>query len=184
MNATTDNNETMLNFMRLMGNTERLKIAGMLGVKSLSAAQLSEQMHLALETVQAHLEQLLGAGLIRSDGEVYSLESKTLEYLSRQVLAQSQPRNRADEFEGDDYERKVLKDYFAADGRLKALPTQYKKLLVILRYLVKIFEPGQRYPEKQVNEMLRRYHVDTAALRRYMVDTRLLAREKGVYWRV
>ena len=183
MNATTDNNETMLNFMRLMGNAERLKIAGMLGVKSLSAAQLAEQMHLALETVQAHLEQLLGAGLIRMNGEVYSLESKTLEYLSRQVLAQSQPRNRADEFEGDDYERKVLRDYFAPDGSLKSIPTQQKKLLVILRYIVKIFEPGQHYPEKLVNEMLRKYHGDTAALRRYLVDSRLMERARGEYWR-
>jgi hypothetical protein len=49
---------------------------------------------------------------------------------------------------------------------------------------VKIFEPGQRYPEKQVNELLRRYHDDTASLRRYMVDNQLLARDKGEYWRI
>ena len=104
MNATTPHNETMLNFMRLMGNTERLKIAGMLGVENLSAAVLAERLALPLETVQSHLEQLLEAGLIRSSGEVYSLESKTLEYLSRQVLAGSQPP-RSDEFEGDESER-------------------------------------------------------------------------------
>jgi hypothetical protein len=184
MDKKSEHSETMLNFMRLLGNTERLKIAGMLGVESLSAAQLAERLHQPLEAVQSHLNQLLGAGLVRVQGEIYTLESKPLEYLSRQVLAQSQPRSRAEEFEGDDYERKVLKDYFTLDGTLKALPTQQKKLLVILRYLVKIFEPGQRYPEKQVNEMLRRYHGDTAALRRYMVDSRLLARERGEYWRV
>ena len=184
MNATIEHNETMMKFMRLLGNAERLKIAGMLGVEGLSATQLSERMHLPFEAVQAHLDMLLEAGLIRLQGEAYVLESKTLEYLSRQVLAQSQPRNRMEEFEGDDYERKVLKDYFAPDGTLKSIPTQQKKLLVILRYMVKIFEPGQRYPEKQLNEMLRRFYGDTAALRRYMVDSRLMAREKGVYWRV
>jgi hypothetical protein len=55
---------------------------------------------------------------------------------------------------------------------------------VILRYLLKVFEPGQRYPEKQVNELLRRFHPDTAALRRYLVDEKMLERKDGVYWRV
>ena len=183
MNATTENTETMLKFMRLLGDAERLKIAGMLGVESLSAVQLAGRLEKPLPEVQAHLEQLLAAGLIRQQGERYALEGKTLEYLSRQVLAQSQPK-RAEEFEGDDYERKVLRSYLTPDGTLRALPTQQKKLLVILNHLVKIFEPGVRYPERQVNEMLRRYHDDTAALRRYMVDNRLLARDKGEYWRV
>ena len=184
MNATSELNETMMNFMRLLGDAERLKIAGMLGVESLSAGQLAERLNKPLPEVQAHLDQLLAAGLVRLQGETYALESKTLEYLSRQVLAQSQPRGQSDEFEGDEFERKVLRGYFAHDGTLKALPTQQKKLLVILRHLVKIFEPGQRYPEKQVNELLRRYHDDTASLRRYMVDNKLLARDKGEYWRI
>ena len=184
MATTTENNETMMNFMRLLGNTERLKIAGMLGVENLTADQLAERLQLPLKAVQQHLDQLLGAGLVRIQGAIYALESKTLEYLSRQVLAQSHPPKTTEEFEGDEFERKVLKSYFARDGSLNSLPNQQKKLLVILRYLVKDFEPGQRYPERQVNEMLSRYHEDYAALRRYMVDNGLLAREKGEYWRV
>jgi hypothetical protein len=184
MDTTSEHNETMLNFMRLLGNADRLKIAGMLGIESLTAAQLAERLHLSLEIIQQHLELLVSAGLVRTQGPAYALENKTLEYLSRQVLAQSHPPSAAQEFDGDEYERKVLKSYIAHDGSLKAIPNQQKKLLVILHHLVKIFEPGQRYPEMQVNEMLRKYHGDTAALRRYLVDSRLLAREKGVYWRV
>jgi hypothetical protein len=41
-----------------------------------------------------------------------------------------------------------------------------------------------RYSEKQVNELLARYHHDTAALRRGLVDYRLMTRETGVYWRI
>ncbi len=184
MDTTSDNNETMLKFMRLLGNAERLKIAGVLGIESLAAEQLAERLQMPLETVQQHLEQLVQASLVRTQGSGYSLENKTLEYLSRQVLAQSHPPRDGQEFEGDAYERKVLKSYIARDGSLKAIPNQQKKLLVILSHLVKIFEPGQRYPERQVNEMLGHYHEDFAALRRYMVDNKLLAREKGEYWRV
>jgi len=184
MDTTSENNETMLKFMRLLGNADRLKIAGVLGIETLSAEQLAERLQMPLETVQQHLEQLVQAGLVRTQDSAYALESKTLEYLSRQVLAQSHPPRAAQAFEGDEYERKILNSYIARDGSLKAIPNQQKKLLVILHHLVKIFEPGQRYPEKQVNEMLRKYHGDTAALRRYLVDSRLMAREKGVYWRV
>jgi len=184
MEPSTEKNEIILNFMRLLGNAERLKIAGLLGVETLTAIHITERLGIKLADVQAHLEALLKAGLIREQAETYTLESKTLELLSRQVLAQSRPKNQAEEFEGEAYERKVLSIYIAADGTLKALPTQNKKMMVIARYLVKIFEPGQLYPEKQLNEMLRRYHEDTASLRRYMVDNHLLSREKGVYWRV
>jgi hypothetical protein len=66
---------------------------------------------------------------------------------------------------------------------LKSIPTQHKKLMVILKHLAKDFKSGTQYPESQVNQTLRRYHEDTAALRRYMVDNGLLQREKGIYWR-
>jgi predicted transcriptional regulator len=184
MESSQEHNETIMNFMRLLGNAERLKIAGLLGVETLSAAQIAERLGMKPAAVQSHLQALLHAGLVRIQGESYMLEPKTLELMSRQVLAQSQPKNWADEFEGEAYERKVLSTYIAADGTLKALPSQNKKMMVVAQYLVKIFEPGVRYPEKQVNEMLRRYHDDTATLRRYMVDNKLLAREKGEYWRV
>jgi hypothetical protein len=41
-----------------------------------------------------------------------------------------------------------------------------------------------RYPEKQVNEILARYHEDTATLRREMIGYRMLARAGGEYWRL
>jgi hypothetical protein len=54
---------------------------------------------------------------------------------------------------------------------------------VVLDRLSQEFEVGVRYPERQVNATLRRFHPDVAALRRYLVDEGLLDREAGVYWR-
>jgi hypothetical protein len=45
------------------------------------------------------------------------------------------------------------------------------------------FEPGQTYPESEVNAVLERFHPDYAALRRYLVDDAFLTREGGWYWR-
>jgi hypothetical protein len=68
---------------------------------------------------------------------------------------------------------------------LKTIPAQRKKLEAILRYVVKAFEPGVRYSEKQVNERLAQFYEDTASLRRELVGYGLMERESdgGEYWR-
>jgi hypothetical protein len=78
--------------------------------------------------------------------------------------------------------RKVL-DAFVHDGRLVQIPTARSKRLVVLDWLAQDFEPGERYPEQQVNSILQRRHPDSAALRRYLVDEEFLERDSGVYWR-
>lgn len=79
----------------------------------------------------------------------------------------------------DAYDRKVLKAFTDEEGRITAFPAQEKKFLVLLRHVVKVFEPGIRYSEKQVNEMLSRYSDDTALLRRSLVEYRYMARQGG-----
>jgi hypothetical protein len=80
----------------------------------------------------------------------------------------------------------VVKDYARRDGSLKTVPSQRKKLEAILRYVVQAFDMEKRYSEKQVNEILARYHADTATLRRELVGFGLMQREGGggEYWRV
>lgn len=79
-------------------------------------------------------------------------------------------------------EEKVLQS-FLVEGRLRAIPTKRDKQLIVLNYIAQVFEPGVRYPEKEVNTALRAFHDDYAALRRYLVDDGLLSRKDNVYWR-
>jgi hypothetical protein len=82
---------------------------------------------------------------------------------------------------------------FVHDGRLLAMPAAYGKRRVVLDHLAGLFEPGRRYPEPEVNELLGRYHPDYAMLRRYLVDDGFLdradepapsgTRSVKVYWR-
>jgi len=83
----------------------------------------------------------------------------------------------------DEDDRKVLGHFLTADGRLSTIPTKRSKLLVVLDHLSQSFEPGRQYPEKEVNEILERFHPDYAALRRYLVEDQFLTREESVYWR-
>jgi hypothetical protein len=80
-------------------------------------------------------------------------------------------------------DERVLANFLGHDGRLKTIPSKLSKLLVVLDHLAQEFEPGQTYPEAQVDEVLRRFHPDHAALRRYLVENSFLTRENNVYWR-
>jgi hypothetical protein len=181
MNTTSINQDELLNFMKSLADAERLKIAGLISVDALSQAQIAERLEMNPADVQHQLEQLIAAGLAHKEGSLYRLNSQAFEKLTRQVLAQSHPP--APVFDGDEFEVKTLRAYIAPDGTLKTIPTQHKKLMVILHHLVKNFEPGVKYPESQVNQKLRRFNEDTASLRRYLVDNKLMIREKGMYWR-
>ena len=181
MNTTSINQDELLNFMKSLADAERLKIAGLISADALSQAQIAERLEMKPADVQHHLEQLIAAGLAHKEGSLYRLNSQAFEKLTRQVLAQSHPP--APVFDGDEFEVKTLRAYIAPDGTLKTIPTQHKKLIVILHHLVKNFEPGVKYPESQVNQILRHFNEDTAALRRYLVDNKLMLREKGMYWR-
>jgi hypothetical protein len=52
----------------------------------------------------------------------------------------------------------VLADFCMPDGSLREKSTKGKKLEVILRYVVKVFQPGVNYALKQINETLFRFH--------------------------
>lgn len=79
--------------------------------------------------------------------------------------------------------RSKILDAFFAGGRLTGVPAKLSKRLVVLDELAQSFEPGVRYPEREVNEILRRFHDDYAALRRYLIDASFLSRSEGLYWR-
>ena len=80
-------------------------------------------------------------------------------------------------------ENRVLSNFLTDDGRLRSIPAKHSKLLVVLDHLAQQFEPGRRYTEPEVNEILQRFHPDFAALRRYLVENDFMTREDGVYWR-
>jgi len=79
-----------------------------------------------------------------------------------------------------------LKAYLNADGTIRQLPQEGKKMLIILHFILDAFAFDTNYSEKEVNTILRRFHVDTATLRRNLIDYGFMARESDgtKYWRV
>ena len=64
------------------------------------------------------------------------------------------------------------------------MPARHAKRRILLGEVSQLFEPGIRYPEREVNDLLGALFGDYAALRRYLVDEGFLDRAGGVYWRI
>jgi predicted transcriptional regulator len=182
--------EELVTFFKALADSNRLKIVGLLAEKSYSVEELAELLQLKPSTISHHLSRLSEAGLVKSHSEsyynVYRLDQSVLEEKARTMFSHSELSSVAAEVDADAYDKKVIHDYTRKDGSLKTLPAQRKKLEAILRYVVKGFDMDRRYSEKQVNEILKRYHEDTATLRRELVGFGLMQREGGggEYWRV
>ena len=184
--------DDLLQFFKAMADENRLKIIGLLARESYSGEVLAELVGVKPATVSHHLAKLAEAGLVsaRMDGhaKLYTLRLDALHAMASRLLAPGTlPAEAApDPSAGqalDAFDRKVLADFMRPDGSLKQIPVQQKKLQAVLRHMVREFEPGRRYPEKQVNALLSRYHADTASLRRALIEYRLMQRAGGVYWR-
>jgi len=181
----------LLAFFKALADENRLKIIGFLAQRPCSVEKLAEALGLGISTTSHHLSRLSKAGLVssRTDGHyyIYSLQTDTLKSMAQHLLHDEELPRLSENLAGTEeaYDRKVLANFTDTQGRITAFPAQEKKYQALLRYVLKAFEPGVRYSEKQVNEILLRYNDDTASLRRGLVEYHLMSREGGggVYWR-
>jgi hypothetical protein len=73
---------------------------------------------------------------------------------------------------------------FIRDGRITAMPAKRPRRRMLLDQVAQAFEPGRRYPEPMVDEILKAVFDDHCALRRYLIDEDFLSRTAdGTYWR-
>jgi hypothetical protein len=180
-----ETNPEMLDFVKAMSSAERLRVIGVLARGRATQAEIAEQLHVPVRDVFNHLDFLLRVEVITETDGVYDLNEKAIEALARGQFQGKRPTYEAKEEKQEDV-RKVLKAYLNADGTIKQIPQEGKKLLIILNYMLGAFAFDVTYTEKEVNTIIRRFHVDTASLRRAYIDYGFLARESdgSKYWRV
>lgn len=180
-----DEQPEILSFVRAMASAQRLRIVGVLTRGKATQSEIAGQLGMPVRDVFNHLSFLVEVGVIHEIDGAYDLDEKAIESFARGQFEGKRPSYEASQEEPEDV-RKVLKTFLNADGSLKQILPQGNKLLIILNFIVNAFALDANYTEKEVNTILRRFHVDTAALRRYLVDNGLMARESDGtrYWRV
>ena len=179
-------NPGMLDFVKAMSDADRLRIIGVLAQRSARVADVATELGMPVRDAFDHLEFLHFVGVVRKNEDVYELDESGMEALSKRQFARAERESYTPAPELDAKSRKVLTSHLNKDGSIKQIPSQPAKLRILLEYLVTAFTPGVNYTEKEVNTILRRFHLDTSGLRRDLIDSNLLARESdgSRYWRV
>jgi len=171
--------------LALLAEPDRLRALAAVALSGETLADVAERAGLEPKAAARALSRLVAGGLLEGGGgKGYRVRVEALREASRPPADESEPA----EEPGNDVLRR-----FIHRGRLLAMPAAHSKRLVVLDHLAGLFEPGRRYPEGEVNELLGRYHPDYAMLRRYLVDGGFLdradepapsgSRSVKVYWR-
>jgi len=176
---------TLVAFFKALADATRLRIVGLLAVEERSVDELATLVDVRPPTVSHHLAKLKKLGLVsvRSEGNTrwYRLEIENVERLAREVLAGDGLTTIGDEVEAaadDAYALKVMQTFMEGD-RITQLPRQWRKKLVLVRYVAQKFEPDRGYSEPEIKAIIAPIHADHVTLRRLMVDVKWMLRDKA-----
>lgn len=184
-----ERSERLARLFKALADPARLRILGALAEQPRTGRELSERMGLTPPTISHHMARLVAAGLVRvslDDGRrAYVLDQTVLRDLSREDPSKEASGQAAPALvaagSGEGKERaKVIRDFLVGD-RLKQIPAQRRKRVMVLQHLLGCFTAGRAYPEREVNDLLRLAHKDVATLRRELVDYGFMTRRDGVY---
>jgi hypothetical protein len=188
-----DERRALMMSLQALLNPETLQVIAALYGHERSLPELAAELDLQPSLGHGPLGRLIflelvsvrsegGQQLCRVNKERLRTLNGALQRLSRDLFAGDKRNPAVDEAEGfSDSERRALRAYLKGE-RLAELPVQHAHLRVVLRWLASQFEPGRRYHEREVNELLKRHHPDFATLRRHLIDFRFMERASDHYW--
>jgi hypothetical protein len=178
---------SLLRFFKALSHQSRVKLLGFLAQQDRSVQELAGLLGLSEPTTSHHLSLLREADLVRlrPEGNLhwYAFEAGGLARLAKSLLSREQIASWSGEPKTEAPDR-VIQNYLEPDGRLRLIPAMRKKRYPVLRWLATHFDLDRHYREAEVNQILQTRYWDSATLRRALVGYRMLAREKGVYWRL
>jgi hypothetical protein len=171
--------------LALLAEPDRLRALAAVALGAGTLAEVADRAGLEPRAAARALNRLVAGGLLEGEpAKGYEVRSAVLKAAARRPAAGRRERGSA----GSE-----VVDRFLRGGRLVAIPAARGKRLAVLDHLAGLFEPGRRYPEREVNEILGALHPDYAMLRRYLVDDGFLdradepapsgSRSEKVYWR-
>ena len=186
MDQGRDNARELAHLFKVIADETRLRILGLLAVKPLADREIAESLHLAPANVSQHVRKLVEAGVLTS-----TFEARLQRYaLNRELLFESRrlaiddldhaPLANSGDSDEDRETARIIENFFDGD-RLTSMPARQQQRLVVLAHLASGFERDRDYPEREVNDILRRADPDVAMLRRALVDYGFMTRDHGNY---
>ncbi|HWT73969.1 MAG TPA: metalloregulator ArsR/SmtB family transcription factor [Mobilitalea sp.] len=176
-----------IELFKCISDRSRLQILKSLSIEPMYVERLAERLSLTPSTISFHLKKLESAGIVYSQKDQYYqmyhlkeavLKENILDLIKDESTELDQQKERE-----ENYAKKVIENFFEY-GKLKNIPAQRKKRLIVLKEILKEFEVGKKYSEKEVNLIIANFHDDFCTLRREMIIEKLLDRNQTEYWRI
>ena len=170
-----------LALLKLLADETRLNILNILLREDSYVEKIACDLSLTPATICYHLKKLEAAGVVNcSRAQFYMIYSLNRELFNKplyECIKKEEPIMDQDE----KYRQEVLSHFFKY-GKLTQLPSQRKKREIVLGEIAKAFERGRTYDEREVNEIIHRFHEDHCFVRREMIACGIMARERETYW--
>ena len=168
---------------KLLSDTNRLQMIALLIERCVSEGEFAEELNLHPTTIAFHIRKLLQENWIELTSSKYCLKKNILTDCMQQEIKDAFHLLK-EESANKQFVQKVLTSFFTSDGKLKNIPAQRKKRLIVLKEIANSFEIKRVYTEKEVNEILREFYEDVCTLRREFIMNKLFTRENGIYQKI
>lgn len=176
--------DNTIKLFKCLSDKSRLQILKTLIHEDMYVELLAQRLNLASSTISFHLKKLEEAGAVTSRKEqyynIYSINEKIFKSSILDIIKEKSSEAELQRRREEDYRKKVIENFFDY-GKLKNIPAQRKKRLIILEEIAKAFQPDKEYTEREVNIIIADYHDDFCTLRREMIGENILSRENSIY---
>ncbi|AOH55257.1 ArsR family transcriptional regulator (plasmid) [Peribacillus muralis] len=179
--------EKLVAFHKTMGDVTRIRIISILANGPKRGQAIAGILSLTAPTISHHLTKLKEINLVRDRREknsvYYFLNDDVLQHYSRalpeMILKKGESKMDTQKLSGE--QKKILENFLTADGRLKTIPAQRKKKLIVLYHIASLLENGRKYEEKDLNSFIQTFHDDYATIRRELIIGSIMYRENSIY---
>ena len=170
-----------LEILKLLADKTRLDILNALMKGDSYVEKIACDLSITPATICYHLKKMESVGMVKCSRSqfymIYSLNKEIFNMPLIELVKNDTPLENSE----DKYRKEVISNFFKF-GKLVSIPTQRKKREIVLSEIVKSFENGKIYCEKEVDEIIHRFHEDHCTIRREMIGCGLMKRENGKYW--
>ena len=172
-----------LELLKLLADETRLEILGILLKEDSYVEKIACELSLTPATICYHLKKMESAGVVNcSRSQFYIIYSLNREIFDKPLFELIKKDEEIVDTE-EKYKKEVISNFFKY-GRLTQIPTQRKKREIVLAQIVEQFDFEREYPEKEINEIILRYHEDFCTIRREMIAFGMMTRDHEIYKRV
>ena len=172
-----------LELLKLLADETRLEILNILLKEDSYVEKIACELSLTPATICYHLKKMESAGVVNcSRSQFYIIYSLNREIFDKPLFELIKKDEEIVDTE-EKYKKEVISHFFKY-GRLTQIPTQRKKREIVLAEILEQFDFEREYPEKEVNEIILRYHEDFCTIRREMIAFGMMTRDHEIYKRV